>query len=62
MRRAYEVKVERGDNWQGYAFVVVAATDEEAVRKAKSQAQKESAVKTGWRCTELRERSTPIIS
>lgn len=61
MKRAYEIKVERGDNWQAESYIVTAATDEEAVRKAKRQAAKEAGVQTGWRCVELRERSTKPI-
>lgn len=61
MKRAYEVKVERGDNFQAEQYVVIAASDEEAVRKAKREARRESRVKTGWRCVELRERRTPIV-
>lgn len=61
MKRAYEVKVERGDNWSAYTYVVIAASDEEAVRKAKRKAQDVSDVKTGWRCVELRERSTELV-
>jgi hypothetical protein len=61
MKRAYEVKVERGDNWQAGQYVVIAATDEEAVRKAKRHAVRESGVQTGWRCVELRERSTELV-
>jgi hypothetical protein len=32
MKRAYEVKVERGPNWQADTYVVIAGSDEEAVR------------------------------
>lgn len=61
MKRAYEVKIERGDNWQAYTYIVIAASDEEAVRKAKRKAQDDGMVKTGWRCIELRERGTELV-
>jgi hypothetical protein len=61
VKRAYEVKVERGENWQAEQYVVIAASDEEAVRKAKRQARRQSGIVSGWRCVELRERSTEIV-
>jgi hypothetical protein len=62
MKRAYEIKIERGENWQGAEYVVVAASDEEAVRKAKKQCADAHGVKTGWRCTSLREREAVLIA
>lgn len=61
MKRAYEVKVERGDNWSAHQLVVIAASDEEAVRKAKRHARTAEGIKSGWRCVELRERSTELV-
>lgn len=61
MKRVYEVKVERGNNWLAESYVVIASSDEEAVRKAKRKAQDDNGVKTGWRCVELRERSTQLV-
>lgn len=61
MKRAYELKVERGDNWQAYSYVVIAGTDEQAVRKGKTRARHDSGIQGGWRCTELRERATELV-
>lgn len=61
MKRAYEVRVERGENFDAHEFVVVARTDEEAVRKAKQRARVVSGVVSNWRCTSLRERSTALV-
>lgn len=61
MKRVYEIKVERGENWSAYTYIVIAASDEEAVHKAKRKAQIESFTKTGWRCVELRERGTQLV-
>jgi hypothetical protein len=61
MNRAYEVKVQRGENVQAYSFVVIASTDEQAVRKAKTRARKASGVKSGWRCIGLRERVAQLV-
>jgi hypothetical protein len=62
MKRAYEVKVERGDNYQGGQYVVIAASDEEAVRKAKKKAAADCGVTSGWRCIELQERKTELVA
>jgi hypothetical protein len=62
MKRAYEVRIERGDNVYGADFLVVAATDEEAVHKAKQQCRDQYSLKTGWRCTALRERGAELVS
>jgi hypothetical protein len=61
MKRAYEVRIERGDNVYGSDYVVVAATDEEAVRKAKKSCATEFRIKTGWRCVSLRERTSAVL-
>lgn len=61
MKRAYEVKVERGNNWLAASYVVIASSDEEAVRKAKRQAQRDNGIQTGWRCVSLAERDTQVI-
>lgn len=61
MKRVYEVKIERGNRYQAGQYIVVAASDEEAVRKAKAQARAEHCVRGGWRCVELHERSTQLV-
>lgn len=61
MKRAYEVKVEHGDNVYAYQFLVIAANDEAAVKAAKKQAATEGGPKTGWRCVSLVERDTQVI-
>lgn len=61
MKRAYEVSVERGQRYSAYDFVVVASTDEEAVKKAKAEARKKSGLKSDWRCTMLKERETQLV-
>lgn len=62
MKRLYEVTVERGDNFQASSFLVAAASDEKAVRRAKLKARAYSGIKTGWRCVFLRERRSELIA
>ena len=62
MKRAYEIKVEKGSRMYECEYVVVAATDEEAVRKAKRMAKQDTGVKSGWRCTSLQERRQPVLT
>jgi hypothetical protein len=61
MKRAYEVKVERGPNLQADTYVVIAGSDEEAVRKAKRKSRERTGVRSGWRCVSLQERSTELV-
>ena len=61
MNRAYEIRVERGDNWRAFDYIVIASTDEEAVRKAKRRATVEAGVKTGWRTSSLKERAAAAV-
>jgi hypothetical protein len=61
MKRVYEIELERRDRWQAETYIVVAASDEEAIRKAKSRAAQQNDVKTGWRCISLKERSSELV-
>lgn len=62
MKRAYEIGLERRENWQAFRLIVVANTDEEAVRKAKSCARRWSGIKSGWRCVRLQERGADLVA
>lgn len=61
MKRAYEIRLETGDNVNNAYFLVIASSDDEAIRKAKKEAAKTDEEKSVWRCVELRERSTKIL-
>jgi hypothetical protein len=60
MKRAYEVRLERGENWEAYTCIVIATGDMEAVRKAKFSAHVETQA-TGWRCVDMHERHQAVV-
>jgi hypothetical protein len=61
VKRAYEIRIERGENVYGQTLTVIAASDEEAVKKAKREATRVWDISTGWRCVSLRELPAQIV-
>lgn len=61
MKRVYEVRVERHNNFDHYIYNVVAADGIEAGRKAIRAAGRDSGFKTKWRVTNVTERPGYVI-
>jgi hypothetical protein len=62
MKRLYLIGLEYGNGIYRKKYNIVAASDEEAVRKAKRQARKDSGRKLKWRTVELSEQSEQLVA
>lgn len=63
MKRLYVVKIMRGENFDFYEYNVVAANGEEAARRAKRQAIKDSGYGARyWRLHSMTEKPERVVS
>ena len=62
MKRLYEISLEVGNGIYSKNYNIIAASDEEAVRKAKRQARLDTSRRGGWRTTSFIERPEKVVA